>query len=394
MKKLSKFASLSALVLAGLLLSACKQPTSSEISDGDGTETPAEPTTPETGESGTETKPGIERLPGTSGGSTNSKDIFVGKTFYDNADESKANEKYVFGTDGTFTSYRRNNLEPSFTDPSASINPTYEYKYSLSSDGKIIYYATSKTSVEIDDEGTEQLMSYDEVCKAGKDEYKEDFFGVKMYEISEKTDSDGNSYKFLSGTVDSSSGDLSKMAFGGCFENVDGYGYGLKIDDSEYKFQLLIFPSGPEIWLGETTHAAYKTTKIDSSKLYFEKCTDESGDSFETAYSVTGSGTATKITVTFPEERGGQVLELEFDSYSDELYPAQLYTVSLDSYGTEKLKVISAVREVTNLGLSDAKTLVEGTLPAVLKSGVSKTEADAIITKITEAGGTASLKKE
>lgn len=202
MKKLSKFASLSALVLAGLLLSACKQPTSSEISDGDGTETPAEPTTPETGESGTETKPGIERLPGTSGGSTNSKDIFVGKTFYDNADESKANEKYVFGTDGTFTSYRRNNLEPSFTDPSASINPTYEYKYSLSSDGKIIYYATSKTSVEIDDEGTEQLMSYDEVCKAGKDEYKEDFFGVKMYEISEKTDSDGNSYKFLSGTVD------------------------------------------------------------------------------------------------------------------------------------------------------------------------------------------------
>lgn len=378
MKKLSKFASLTALVLAGLLLSACKQPTGSEISDD------------------SETKPGIERLPGTSGGSTNSKDIFAGKTFYDNADESEANEKYVFGTDGTFTSYWRSNSEPTFTNPSASINPTFEYKYSLSSDGKFIYYATSKTSVEIDDEGTEQLMSYDEVCKAGKDEYKEDFFGVYMYEISEKTDSDGNSYKFLSGTVDSSSGDLSKMAFGGCFEKVgdDGYGYDLKIDDSEYKFQLLIFPSGPEIWLGETTHAAYKTIKIDSSKLYLKKCTDESGDSFETAYSVTGSGTATKITVTFPKERGGQVLELEFDSYSDEFYPAQLYTVSLDSYGTEKLKVISAVREVTNLGLSDAKALVEGTLPAVLKSGVSKTEADEIIAKITEAGGTASLKKE
>lgn len=307
MKKLSKFASLTALVLTGLLLSACKQPTGSEISDGG------------SGESGSI---GIERLPGTAGGSANSKDIFVGKTFYDKADKLQANEKYVFGTDGTFTSYWRSNSEPPFTDSSASINPTCEYKYSLSSDGNIIYYAISKTSVEIDDEGNEQLMSYDEVCKAGKDEYKEDFFGVRMYDISEKTDDAGKSYKSLLGTVDSSSGDLSKMAFGGCFENMAGSG--LKINGTEYKFKFFINSYGSEIQLGETTHAAYKTTKIDSSKLYFEDCinyeTTTDVDAFEVAYNVTGSGKDTKITVTFPEERGGQILELEFDSYSDVFY--------------------------------------------------------------------------
>jgi len=68
------------------------------------------------------------------------------------------------------------------------------------------------------------------------------------------------------------------------------------------------------------------------------------------------------------------------------------FTVTLESFdAAKKIPVIKAVREVTGLGLGEAKALVEGA-PKALKEGVSKADADEIIKKIEEAGGKASKK--
>ncbi len=67
------------------------------------------------------------------------------------------------------------------------------------------------------------------------------------------------------------------------------------------------------------------------------------------------------------------------------------FTVMLTSFGDKKVGVIKGVREVTGLGLKEAKDLVEGA-PSAIKEGVSKSEAEEIKKKIEEAGGTAELK--
>ena len=68
------------------------------------------------------------------------------------------------------------------------------------------------------------------------------------------------------------------------------------------------------------------------------------------------------------------------------------FTVTLDSFdAAQKIPVIKAVREITGLGLGEAKALVEGA-PKVLKEGVSKADADEMIKKIEAAGGKASKK--
>ena len=68
------------------------------------------------------------------------------------------------------------------------------------------------------------------------------------------------------------------------------------------------------------------------------------------------------------------------------------FTVTLESFdAAKKIPVIKAVREITGLGLGEAKALVEGA-PKTLKEGVSKADADEIIKKIEAAGGKASKK--
>ena len=67
------------------------------------------------------------------------------------------------------------------------------------------------------------------------------------------------------------------------------------------------------------------------------------------------------------------------------------FTVELTSSGDKKVQVIKVVREVTNLGLADAKKLVEEA-PKVVKDGVSKAEAEEIKKKLEEAGAQVSLK--
>ena len=67
------------------------------------------------------------------------------------------------------------------------------------------------------------------------------------------------------------------------------------------------------------------------------------------------------------------------------------FTVTLTAAGANKINVIKAVREVTSLGLKEAKDLVDGA-PKTIKEGVSKEEAETIKKKFTEAGATVEVK--
>ena len=67
------------------------------------------------------------------------------------------------------------------------------------------------------------------------------------------------------------------------------------------------------------------------------------------------------------------------------------FTVMLTAVGANKINVIKAVREVTSLGLKEAKDLVDGA-PKPIKEGVNKEEAEAIKKKFTDAGATVEVK--
>ena len=63
------------------------------------------------------------------------------------------------------------------------------------------------------------------------------------------------------------------------------------------------------------------------------------------------------------------------------------FDVVLTSFGSQKVPVIKAVREITGLGLKEAKELVEG-VPSPIKEGVAKAEAEEVKKQLEEAGGT------
>jgi large subunit ribosomal protein L7/L12 len=67
------------------------------------------------------------------------------------------------------------------------------------------------------------------------------------------------------------------------------------------------------------------------------------------------------------------------------------FTVMLTGGGANKINVIKVVRELTGLGLKEAKDLVDGA-PKAVKENIAKDEAEAIKTKLTEAGATVELK--
>jgi large subunit ribosomal protein L7/L12 len=67
------------------------------------------------------------------------------------------------------------------------------------------------------------------------------------------------------------------------------------------------------------------------------------------------------------------------------------FDVVLTGFGDKKIQVIKAVREITSLGLKEAKDLVEG-VPKSVKEKVGKEEADALKQKLEEAGGTVEIK--
>ena len=93
-----------------------------------------------------------------------------------------------------------------------------------------------------------------------------------------------------------------------------------------------------------------------------------------------GVSAAAAVAVAGPAAAAGEAAEeqTEFD-------------VILTGDGGKKIQVIKEVRAITQLGLTDAKALVEGA-PKAIKEGVNKAEADEIKSKIEAAGGTVELK--
>jgi large subunit ribosomal protein L7/L12 len=67
------------------------------------------------------------------------------------------------------------------------------------------------------------------------------------------------------------------------------------------------------------------------------------------------------------------------------------FDVVMTSFGDNKVGVIKAVRGITGLGLKEAKEMVEG-VPATVKEGVEKAEAEDVLKQLTEAGAAAELK--
>jgi large subunit ribosomal protein L7/L12 len=67
------------------------------------------------------------------------------------------------------------------------------------------------------------------------------------------------------------------------------------------------------------------------------------------------------------------------------------FTVTMTSFGANKVSVIKVLREITGLGLKEAKDLVEG-VPSVVKEDVPKADAEAIKKKLEEAGAAAEIK--
>lgn len=67
------------------------------------------------------------------------------------------------------------------------------------------------------------------------------------------------------------------------------------------------------------------------------------------------------------------------------------FTVTMTSFGANKVGVIKVIREITGLGLKEAKDLVEG-VPSTVKEGIPKADAEAIKKKLEEAGAAAGVK--
>lgn len=359
MKKTKKVALLSFASLLALSLVAC-----GDLNGTGGTG------------SGSDDSDVVAVLPGTSGGTSNTSDKFAGKTFYDKSSEAESYTKYVFGNDGIFTvssrSYTYDSETSKWSYGDFEEVPTYEYKYSLSSDGKL-YTAVYKKKIYIS-EKDERLMTYSELMdflksdeaktilkgqwdkltdeqrksslsdygldeSAGFDElyqamlkmseemYKADYSQVSSFSISTKTDTSAEvSYILLSGTVDSDSKDLSKMNFTGSFDKSTS-GSDSRINTfSIYSVSNGSVSSSVSIYLssGSSTSTYCRISKIDAEKIYFEtSSSSEEKETFDATYTVEGSGTDTKIKVTFPADKGGETVELSFNPDTKSLYEAK-----------------------------------------------------------------------
>ena len=71
--------------------------------------------------------------------------------------------------------------------------------------------------------------------------------------------------------------------------------------------------------------------------------------------------------------------------------PKTEFDVELTDFGSQKIKVIKVIREVTGMGLKEAKAFVEGA-PKIIREGLSKEEAEALKAKIEEQGAVITLK--
>jgi large subunit ribosomal protein L7/L12 len=95
-----------------------------------------------------------------------------------------------------------------------------------------------------------------------------------------------------------------------------------------------------------------------------------------------GVSAAAAVSIAAPAAGGGAAAAAEEKTE---------FTVMLTTVGENKVNVIKAVREVTSLGLKEAKDLVDGA-PKAVKEGVSKAEADTVLKKLLDAGAKAEIK--
>lgn len=93
-----------------------------------------------------------------------------------------------------------------------------------------------------------------------------------------------------------------------------------------------------------------------------------------------GVSAAAAVAVAAPAAGAGAAVEEQTE-----------FNVVMTSFGANKVNVIKVIREITGLGLKEAKDLVEG-VPAHVKDGVSKDEAASIKKKLEEAGAAADIK--
>ena len=96
------------------------------------------------------------------------------------------------------------------------------------------------------------------------------------------------------------------------------------------------------------------------------------------------SAAAASVAVAAPGAGGGAAAAAPVEEKTE-------FTVVLTAAGANKINVIKAVREVTSLGLKEAKDLVDGA-PKPIKEGVNKDEAEAIRKKFTDVGATVEVK--
>jgi large subunit ribosomal protein L7/L12 len=94
------------------------------------------------------------------------------------------------------------------------------------------------------------------------------------------------------------------------------------------------------------------------------------------------SAAAATVSVAAPGAGGGAAAAAEEKTE---------FTVMLNSAGANKVNVIKVVRQVTGLGLKEAKDLVDGA-PKPVKEGINKSDADALLKQLTEAGATGEIK--
>jgi large subunit ribosomal protein L7/L12 len=113
--------------------------------------------------------------------------------------------------------------------------------------------------------------------------------------------------------------------------------------------------------------AAIKELSVLELNELVKACEEEFGVSAAAGVAVVAAGPAEPVEV-----------KTEFD-------------VELTSFGAQKIKVIKVVREITGLGLKEAKEAVEGA-PKILKEAVSKEEAEQIKAKLEEQGATVTIK--
>ncbi len=98
----------------------------------------------------------------------------------------------------------------------------------------------------------------------------------------------------------------------------------------------------------------------------------------EDEFGVSAAAPAAVAVAAAPAEAAAAAEKTEFD-------------VVMTAFGDEKIKVIKVVREITGQGLAEAKATVEG-VPATIKAGASKDEAEEIKKKLTDVGATVELK--